>query len=679
MSAEKSPGPPGEGEPRPETPFHPDLVWREEIIGARPGDRVVRIARHRYFRGTAPGTLMPRPEALEPRGGWTRLWWRLRRLLIGEPLATFQEQEQRLNKVRALAVLSSDALSSVAYGTEAAMRVLVLAGVAALSLTLPISVVIAILLIVVAASYEQIIGAYPGGGGAYVVALENLGTVPGLTAAAALIVDYILTVTVSVAAGIAALVSAFPPLAPWQVELSISAVALITLLNLRGVRESGTAFAAPTYIFVLSIAGLIAFGSFRLLTGGISYTPTPAVSTTATEQLSLFLILSAFAKGCSAMTGTEAIANVVPVFKPPEVRNARITLGLMAGILAGMFVGISFLTTRIGIVPDPTETETVLSQLATVVVGRSWYYYLVQFATLLILVLAANTSFVSLPRLLYVLARDRHVPRWFGLRGDRLVFSVGIIVLAILSVSLLLIFSSSVDRLLNLYALGVFTSFTLSQSGMVSHWLRARRDGWRWKSIVNGIGAVATAGVTLIIAITKFLDGAWIVLLILPILITFFLLVHGHYLYVAQQLRSARPVRPRGRPPMVLVPVSSLTRVAREALAFAEDLSTRIVAVHVAASMEEAEAIRREWPEVAGDLPLVIIESPYRLLLPPLLAYVDALRETHPDDILVVVLPEFVPRFWWDNLLHNQTALRLKAALLFRPGVVVASYPYHLG
>jgi hypothetical protein len=350
----------------------------------------------------------------------------------------------------------------------------------------------------------------------------------------------------------------------------------------------------------------------------------------------------------------------------------------MAGILAVMFVGISFLVTRIGIVPDPTETETVLSQLTRLVVGRSWYYYLVQFATLMILVLAANTSFVSFPRLLYVLARDRYVPRWFGLRGDRLVFSVGIMALAIMAILLLLIFSSSVDRLLNLYALGVFTSFTLSQSGMVVHWVRLRGAGWRWKVAINGVGAVATAAVTVVIAVTKFLDGAWIVILVVPIFIVFFLLVHGHYVYVSQQLRSTQLVRPKGRAPMVLVPVASLSRVAREALAFAEDLSRRVVAVHVAANIEEAEALRREWPEVVGDLPLVIIESPYRLLLEPLLAYVDALQETHPGDILVVVLPEFVPRFWWDNLLHNQTALRLKAALLFRPGVVVASYPYLL-
>ncbi len=616
---------------------------------------------------------------MEPQGGFARLWWRVRRFLIGQPIATVQEALERLDKKRALAVLSSDALSSVAYGTEAAMRTLILAGVAALTLTLPISIVIALLLIIVATSYEQTIGAYPGGGGSYIVAHENLGVTPGLIAAASLLVDYVLTVTVSIAAGIAALISAFPVLAPWQVELSVGAVVLVTLLNLRGVRESGTVFALPTYVFVFSIFGVIGVGVFELLTGGIQYTPGPAGPLAGTQALTLFLILSAFARGCTAMTGTEAISNVVPIFKAPEVRNARITLALMAGILAVMFVGISFLVTRIGIIPDPTESQTVLSQLTTVVVGRGWYYYVVQFATTLILLLAANTSFISFPRLLYVLARDRYVPRWFGLRGDRLVFSVGITVLALLSILLLLIFSSSVDRLLNLYAIGVFTSFTLSQSGMVVHWLRLRVGGWQWRVAINAVGAVATAVVTVVVAVTKFLEGAWIVILVVPIFIVFFLLVHGHYVYVAQQLYSTQPVMPKGRAPMVLVPVSSLSRVARGALAFAEDVSKRVVAVHVAADMAEAEDLRREWTQVAADLPLVIIESPYRLLLPPLLAYVDALRETHPDDTLVVVLPEFVPRFWWDNLLHNQTALRLKAALLYRPGVVVASYPYQLG
>lgn len=658
--------------------FHPDLVWREEVAGPRPGDRIVRIARHRSFQTIGPGMLVPRPEATEPKAGLGRLWWLTKRLLVGRPIATADEGLERLNKVRALAVLSSDALSSVAYGTEAAMRTLILAGVAALSLTLPISLVIALLLIIVATSYQQTIQGYPSGGGSYIVAHENLGQIPGLVAAAALLVDYVLTVAVSVAAGVAALVSAFPALADHDVGLAVGAVLLIMLLNLRGVRESGTIFAIPTYVFVFSILGLIGWGFFRLATGGIPYEPGPPGPQAGTQDLTWFLILSAFAKGCTAMTGTEAISNVVPVFKPPEIRNARITLAWMAGLLATMFVGISFLASYIGVIPDPTEQETVLSQLTRLITGHGPYYYLVQFSTTLILVLAANTSFASFPRLLYVMARDRYVPRWFGLRGDRLAFSVGIIALTALSCLLLIVFRSSVERLLPLYAIGVFTGFTLSQSGMVVHWLRGSEPNRRRKALINGIGAVATGIVTLVIAVTKFAEGAWIVILIAPVLIVLFLLVHGHYLRIAKQLRTQAPVKPRGTPPLVLVPISSLSLVARQALAFAEDISQRVVAIHVTADLREAEALRAQWQEVVGNLPLVIIESPYRLLLPPLLAYVDAVRDLDPDETIMVVLPEFVPRHWWEHLLHNQTALRLKGALLFRSRVAVTSFPYQL-
>ncbi len=677
---EKSPSPSQHHEDnKSSAPFHPDLVWREEVTGTRPGDRVVRIARHRYFRGLGPAVLQPQPEATVPHQGFGRLWWRFKHFLIGQPIPTIREGEERLSKMKALAVLSSDALSSVAYGTEAAMRALLYAGVAALALTLPISVAIALLLIIVATSYQQTIEAYPGGGGSYIVAHENLGVIPGLTAAAALLVDYVLTVAVSIAAGILALASAFPSLIPYELEMSVGMVVVVTILNLRGVRESGSIFAVPTYVFIISILGLIALGLFRAVTGGIPYTPGPAGPTAGTQSLTLFLVLSAFARGCTAMTGTEAIANVVPVFKKPEPTNARITLGWMAAILAIMFVGISFLTTHIGIVPVPNESQTVLSQVTHLIVGDGWYYYLVQFSTMLILSLAANTSFNSFPRLLYVMARDRYVPRWFGLRGDRLVYSTGIVALAAFSILLLVAFSSRVDSLLNLYAIGVFTSFTLSQSGMVRHWLKGNEPNRKRKAFINGLGAVVTAMVTLIIAVTKFAEGAWIVIVIAPILISIFVWIHGHYWSVSRQLRTKVIVKPKGAPPLVLVPIPNLNLVTRQALAFAQDLSSRVVAVHVTSDLKEAEALRSQWHEVVGDnVSLVIVESPYRLLLPPLLAYVDALRDTHPNDNLLVVLPEFVPKHWWENILHNQTALRLKAALLYRPGVMVTSYPYQL-
>ena len=658
--------------------FHPDLAWREEIMGHKPGDRVVRISRHRYFWGSANGVLLPHPAATAPRSGFEWIWHQTKHLLLGTPIPTSRESQERLSKAKALAVLSSDALSSVAYATEAAMRVLLLAGVAALSFALPISVVIALVLVIVATSYQQTIRAYPSGGGSYIVAHENLGPIPGLVAGAALLVGYVLTVAVSIAAGVDALVSAFPGLGHWDMLLTIGAVALITVMNLRGVRESGSVFMVPTYVFVFSIFGMIVFGLYRLAAGDVSYQPTEPGPLAGTQPLTWFLVLSAFAKGCSAMTGTEAIANAVPAFHAPESRNARLTLGMMAGLLAVMFVGISFLAVQIGIVPDPNENKTVLSELARVVVGKGWYYYMVQFATALILLLGANTSYTGFPWLLSVMARDSYVPRWFGMRGDRLVFSIGIGALAVTSIALLLAFGSSVDKLLPLYAIGVFTAFTLSQAGMVEHWLKGREANRMRSAAINGIGAVTTGVATVVIGMTKFGEGAWMVIVIAPILVVLFLMINRHYRAVGKQLSFRSDVRPTGTRPMVLVPVASVNLVTQQALAFAQDLGNRVVAVHVSSNATEAEILRTEWQKAVGDVPLVIIESPYRLLLPPLLAYVDALRESHPGDGLVVMLPEFVPKHWWENILHNQTALRLKASLLYRPGVVVASFPFHL-
>ncbi|MCL5108765.1 MAG: APC family permease [Chloroflexi bacterium] len=663
---------------REDGPFRPELIWREQMKGTRPGDRRVRIIRHRLFREAGPGLLAPRPRATEPRGGFARLWWRLQRLLLGAPIPTHLEIEERLTRVKALAVLSSDALSSVAYGPEAVMRTVVLAGVAALSLTLPITMVIALLLAIVATSYRQTIRAYPHGGGSYSVSRDNLGDLPGLIAAAALLTDYILTVAVSISAGVAAISSAFPQVRPYVTEVAVASVLLIALVNLRGIRESGTVFAAPTYVFVFSVLGLITFGAFRLFTGGIGYAATSAPSSAGSEPLTWFLILSAFAKGCTAMTGTEAISNGVPAFKPPEAENARATLTVMATLLGTMLLGIAFLVSQIGIVPDPTERETVLSQLTHLVVGDGWYYYLLQFATALILFLAANTSYADFPRLLSLLARDRFAPRWFGLRGSRLAFTVGIAALTAFAVSLLLIFSASTDRLLPLYAVGVFTSFTLSQSGMVVHWLRGQAPDRVRGAVVNGVGAVMTSLVTLVIAGTKFLEGAWIVIVVAALLVSLFLLIHKHYVTLARQLRTDVKVTPLAQPPVVVVPVPSLSLVVRQALGFASGVSKNVVAVHVATDPPLAERLRAEWPEVAGNIPLVIIESPYRLLLPPLLAYIDALRDAEPGRTIEVVLPEFVPRHWWENLLHNQTALRLKGVLLYREGIVVTSFPYHL-
>ncbi|MCL5773599.1 MAG: APC family permease [Firmicutes bacterium] len=658
--------------------FDPELFQRKELSGTLPGDRLVRISRHRSFKGGGPGILVPRQKAVEPKSNIGRFFRRAKRVLIGEPIPTDQEIHERLTKVKALAVLSSDALSSVAYGTEAIMRTLILAGVAALSLTLPISLGITLLLVIVATSYQQTIRAYPSGGGSYIVARENLGTIAGLTAGAALLIDYVLTVAVSIAAGVDALKSAFPGLRPFDLEISIVAVLLIALFNLRGIRESGTVFSAPTYIFVFSVIGIIIAGIVRLLTGGLAYTPGPAGPLAGTHPLTLFLLLSAFAKGCTAMTGTEAISNGVPAFKPPESKNARITLAWMAFLLGIMFMGISFLVTQIHLVPDPSEHETVLSQLTHLIAGNSWFYYLVQFSTMLILFLAANTSYADFPRLLSILARDRFAPRWFGLRGDRLAFSVGIAALTALSLLLLVIFGSSVDRLLPLYAIGVFTSFTLSQAGMVIHWMKSGEPNRLRSAVVNGIGAVVTAVVTIVIGYTKFAEGAWMVVILVPVFIIVFLLINRHYMVVARQLRDKPQVKPSESPTVAIVPVFSLNLVARQALSFARGICKRVIAIHVATDPAAVDRLRADWEEVEDDIQLIIINSPYRILLPPFIAYIEAIKEMEPQDNLLVILPEFVPKHWWEHILHNQTARRLKEALLYIPGVVVTSFPYHL-
>ncbi len=678
MKDSENPAPPPERETQPSTPFHPELVWHEEVTGRRPGDRMVRIAKHRTFQEVRPGVIQPRPKAVEPQAGPARVWWKTKRFLIGKPIPTSREAHERFSKVKALAILSSDALSSVAYSTEAIMRTLVLAGVAALSLTLPIALVVVALLVIVATSYRQTVRAYPSGGGSYVVARTNLGKIPGLTAASSLLIGYVLTVAVSIAAGADALISAFPALRPYDMELAIGAVALISLINLRGVREAGTIFAIPTYVFVVSILGMISFGLVQLVRGGLSYEPPVSGPTAALESVGLLLVLSAFAKGCAAMTGTEAISNAVPAFRAPESKNARATLVWMAILLGSMFLGISFLATSIGLVPDPSEHETVLSQLTRLIAGDNWFYYLVQFSTAIILLLGANTCYSGFPWLLSIMARDRFAPLWFNLRGDRLAFTFGILTLGLLSGLLLVALSSSVDRLLPLYAIGVFITFTLSQAGMVVHWLRIKGKGWRLSSVINGTGAASTAIVTLIITYTKFPEGAWMVIVFVPVMVAVFLLINRHYRSVATQLGSKITIKRKGTPPLVVVPVSSLSLVARQGMAFAQDLSNRVVAVHVAADMTEAENLRARWNDTIGNVPLVVIESPYRLLLEPLLAYVDALRKAEPESQMLVLLPEFVPNHWWQHFLHNHTALRLKAALLSRPEVAVASFPYQL-
>ena len=600
-----------------------------------------------------------------------------KRALIGPPMPLAQAHHERLRKRVALAVFSSDALSSVAYATEEILLILVLAGTAAFHLSVPISLAITGLLAIVAISYQQTIHAYPSGGGSYIVARANLGAVAGLVAAAALLVDYVLTVSVSVAAGVAAVTSAFPQFAPHKVALGVVCVTAVALANIRGVRESGRIFAVPTYFFIVCFGVMILEGFYRLATGSLPRRPPPAIP--ASEAFTWFLILRAFSSGCTAMTGTEAISNGIPAFRPPESRNAAITLGWMAVILGTFFVGITLLADRLGIVP--VAEETVVSQIARRLHGTGLFYYAIQAATALILVLAANTSFADFPRLSSLLARDRYIPRQFATLGERLVFSNGIMVLGAMAALLLVIFGGETHALIPLYAVGVFISFTLSQSGMVRHWWTDRVRGWRHKLAINGLGALATGVVTVVIATTKFTHGAWIVVLVIPALVATFLAMHRHYEDVAEQLSLEGLPGPPELRHTVLVVVGDLHRGVVRAVQYAKTLaapSVAVRAVFVETDPAKTAKLEEKWARWGLGVPLVILNSPYRSLLRPLVEYLDALQSLGDDHMVTVVIPEFLPSRWWQHILHNQTALLIKGVLLFRKNTVVVDVPYLL-
>jgi amino acid transporter len=600
----------------------------------------------------------------------------LKRALVGPPMPLAQAHHERLRKRVALAVFSSDAMSSVAYATEEILLVLVLSGTVALHYSVPISLAITGLLAIVAISYQQTIHAYPSGGGSYIVARANLGAVAGLIAAAALLVDYVLTVSVSVAAGVAAVTSAFPELTPYRVALGVACVAVIALANIRGVRESGRIFAVPTYFFLVTFGFMILEGFFRLATGSLPRTPPPAVA--PAEALTWFLVLRAFSSGCTAMTGTEAISNGIPAFRAPESRNAAITLGWMAVILGSFFIGLTVLANRLGIVP--IADETVVSQIARRLHGTGVFYYAVQAATALILVLAANTSFADFPRLSSLLARDRYVPRQFANLGERLVFSNGIMVLGTMAALLLVIFGGETHALIPLYAVGVFISFTLSQSGMVRHWLKDRVPGWRHKIVINGLGALATGVVTLVIAATKFTHGAWIVVLVIPTLVGTFLAMRRHYDDVAEQLSLEGLSGPPDLRHTVLIIVGDLHRGVVRAVQYAKTLAptAAVRAVFVETDPARTAKLEEKWARWGLGVPLVILNSPYRSLLRPLVEYLDALQAQGDDHMVTIVIPEFLPSRWWQHILHNQTALLIKGTLLFRKNTVVVDVPYLL-
>ncbi len=611
---------------------------------------------------------------------------RLKRILFGRALASDRLDHERLNKKTALAVLSSDAISSVAYATEQTLIVLAVLGTAALSYVVPISAVIVALLVLVALSYRQTVFAYPNGGGSYTVAKDNLGTMPGLIAAAALLTDYILTVSVSISGGVAAITSAYPNLHPHTVGLCIAATFLLMLVNLRGVRESGIAFSIPTYVFIVLMLWLIVAGISHGLRGLDAAVPSlvPPATTLPGHGLSApvgfaltFLILRAFAEGCVAMTGTEAISNGVGAFKAPSSRNAAITLGWMASILAVFFMGTSYLARHYAVMAMPNET--VLSQLGRHVFGMGPAYYALQYATFAILVLAANTAFADFPRLSSILARDRYMPRQFAARGDRLAFSNGIIALAMLAALLIWIFHGDTSSLIPLYAIGVFVCFTLSQAGMVVHWWRCRDEGWRWRAALNGIGAAATAVVSIVQIVTKFTSGAWIVVLIIPMIILVLVRIHRHYANFAAEVAYT------GHAPLlflhhtVIVPVNGITKPVAGALVYATTICEDVRAVFVAVEPEGTDELQRQWTDWDIGVDLVILPSPFRSVLRPLVDFVDSLGTAGASDLVTIVVPEIVPRSWWGHLLHNKTSLFIRTAFLFRPNVVVTAVPYRIG
>ncbi len=670
-----------------------ELTSSEIERTTRPGDVYIRHERpyRHLFRRVGPGHFVATPETDRPAHSLEKGYRLLKRILIGRPLQSAEEVHQRLDKLRALAVFGSDAISSNAYATEAAMVILITAGNSALGVSFYIAVAIALVLSMVAFSYRQTVYAYPHGGGSYTVSRENLGELPGLVAASALLIDYVLTVAVSIVAGSAAVTSALvasgfseqiramestlPAQLNLNVLLSLLFIGMITLGNLRGIRESGTVFAVPTYLFIASLSAVIVVGLVKAFTGTLAPASPPPVLP-ATEPLSLWLILRAFSAGSVAMSGTEAISNGVPVFKRPESRNAATTLTVMAGLLGIFFLGVSFLATRMGLVPGE---ETIVSQIARAVFGTTILYYVFQISTTGILVIAANTAFVDFPRLLSVLARDSYVPRQFLFRGDRLAFSTGILVLGGIATLLVVLFEGNVDSLIHLYAVGVFLAFALSSSGMVVHWLKVRGSGWTLRILINGATAVTTSAILVIVAATKFALGAWIVVILIPIIVSFFLFVHRHYGRVAQQLRIVPgQLPPKTIDQIVLVPIDDVNYASLRAIAYARTIARHVVVIHISTSEEHAAKVKQKSATHAPDMKLVVIDSPYRAFVRPLLAYIDALHQQCPHAFVSIVLPEFIPAHWWEGFLHNRTAASLQRAFERHPNVAVVLVPYLL-
>ncbi|MGB7114710.1 MAG: APC family permease [Anaerolineales bacterium] len=603
-------------------------------------------------------------------------------MLIGSPLPTQELANKRLNKIRGLAVFSPDALSSIAYANQEIFLALVVAGSAGLVYSFPIGLGIILVLVMVTFSYFQTIHAYPTGGGSYIVASENLGSMPGLVAAAALMIDYVLVAAVSLTAGVEAIASAFPALWPYKITITLILLTIITLLNLRGIQESGTAMAVPVYLFLVTYMGMLGYGVLQAIRGGPSSYHSTALP--GFEPVTIFLLLRAFAIGSTGLTGIEAISNGVPAFKQPEAKNAGRTLITMAGFMGILFVGSLGLTQYFAVIPG--SRETILSALARQVVGSGIFYYLVQFSTLLILAVAANTSFASFPRLASILSEHKYLPNQLRNLGDRLVYANGMILLALVTAVLVIIFGGDTHALIPFFAVGAFLAFTLSQAGMVVHWIKLRGLHWQVKSMVNGIGALVTCILLLIIYVSKFSHGIWITLLMIPFLVWVFQRIHLHYEKVADQLSL------RGLPPSLkavqtlrlVVPISSVNRASIEAINHARSISERITALYIEIEPDSGQKVRAKWGEWFPDIPLVIEPSPYRSIIRPLLDYLDRTDAEHHDgQLAVVVLPEIIPAYSWQAILHNQNSWLIKFVLLHRRREfgyqrLIIDVPYHI-
>ncbi|MEO6197005.1 MAG: APC family permease [Dehalococcoidia bacterium] len=669
-----------------------ELELREVRYGATSRSPYLRVVPgQRRFERSAPHVITATRQASRPTGRLEAALHRVKGVVLGSPLAVAQAAHERLTKLKALAILGSDPLSSSAYATQEALIILAVAGMAGLDYLIPIGVAVAALLVLVTVSYRQTIKAYPNGGGAYTVSHDNLGRLPGLVAAGALMVDYTLLVSVSVAAGVAAITSAAPGLLDYRVPMSIAIIVAFVFGNLRGTRESGTLFAAPTYFFIVMMAGTIAYGVVRVIVGDAPGSLTEAappdhperLEELATGGVTLWLVLRAFSSGASALTGVEAMANGVPSFKKPEADNARQTMVAMAAIGVFLFLGITFLSSRFGLVPN--EEETLVSDMGRTILGQNALYYAFQAGTAMILFLAANTSFNAFPLLSAILSRDRYMPRQFAFRGDRLAYSNGILLLAVIAIVLLVVYDAQVTKLIPLYAVGVFIAFTLSQAGMVKHWWLHREQGWQGSIALNFVGLVATGIVAVIIGATKFLPGAWISLVMVGVLVTLFLLIRRHYDWYERVVAISEDEASRGVPGAspreaardhVIVPIDGLNHVSIGAIGMARAISANVTAVHLTGDLEAAELFRRQWERVAPDVPLLIIDSPYRAFAAPMMAYMELLERTEPDKRITVILPGFKAHHWWERLLHNQAVRRLRPLLEVDERVTVVDFDY---